>query len=661
MHSRARNEGCSWRVLALTPFLLLLFLLILLWLFLGITSLVHLTHAIIVLVSAVQTSRMELVGLAFGAPLLIAVFRVVWPFPHWIRWLFVACVCSVETYLLFRWLGSGCVWFPLSVFVTWLLLVNESWIPTSEVDMERAEEELLKAHGIDATHCMVAGLSTLEVNTHDPTSMTSSSSSKNNEILQATSKKATVDTAPTRAATTNNTATTTSEIDASSSSNGAGTNRSSSNSSSSSSAGATLSKKPVLVMCHGYASGKAVLASTFVLLLPHFQVYALDWRGFGRSDRRHTFRASDPQETIDYFLSSLERWREEMGIARMALFGHSMGGYLAGLYALRYPSRVNHLFLVSPVGLPAHTSPRPLPRLAHFLWDSGVTPIVILRLFGPVGPALSRLLARLRWGDVLTERQAVATANYLWHINAGVRCADVSIVRLLKAGAWPRKPLAPMLSQLQLPVTFVYGDHDWMGYGHCLPVIDQVNRKFQGEHKQREAARVYIVEQSDHQVFMTQGLALARVVIHDFFLLSNAEPDKESVSSSTSAERENYGLGHEGGGKVGKDGGKEPSRVVRMEGKVVIHGFVKEGVVEEVESGRRLLDENDNTTVATSWYRSTEKLEGSRGHVAPKRIDRSGLQCEPQHQHPSLFRVRGENGNLLRQPPHPLPPDFEHR
>ncbi len=69
---------------------------------------------------------------------------------------------------------------------------------------------------------------------------------------------------------------------------------------------------------------------------------------------RPPFPAKSREDAEDFFLSSLQRWREAMGMEKMVLVGHSLGGYLAASYALQYPQHVQHLVLVCPAGVVSH-------------------------------------------------------------------------------------------------------------------------------------------------------------------------------------------------------------------------------------------------------------------------------------------------------------------
>ena len=58
------------------------------------------------------------------------------------------------------------------------------------------------------------------------------------------------------------------------------------------------------------------------------------------------------REAEAFFVDSLEEWREKMDLDKMTLVGHSLGAYLSVAYALKYPTRVSKLVLLSPVGVP---------------------------------------------------------------------------------------------------------------------------------------------------------------------------------------------------------------------------------------------------------------------------------------------------------------------
>ena len=63
------------------------------------------------------------------------------------------------------------------------------------------------------------------------------------------------------------------------------------------------------------------------------------------------------REAEAFFIDSLEEWREKMKLEKMTLVGHALGGYLSVAYALKYPTRVSKLVLLSPGGVPRGPKP----------------------------------------------------------------------------------------------------------------------------------------------------------------------------------------------------------------------------------------------------------------------------------------------------------------
>ena len=107
---------------------------------------------------------------------------------------------------------------------------------------------------------------------------------------------------------------------------------------------------PVPLVClPGYGLGAGAFAFTMEVLAetgtnaPFNRAFSLDWPGSGLCS---PFVATDLKEreeevTLDDLLTfatnALEAWRQALGIEKMVLLGHSLGGYLAFNYAERFP------------------------------------------------------------------------------------------------------------------------------------------------------------------------------------------------------------------------------------------------------------------------------------------------------------------------------------
>ncbi len=114
-----------------------------------------------------------------------------------------------------------------------------------------------------------------------------------------------------------------------------------------------------LVMLHGYGAGLGFFYRNFesISRAEGWKVFALDLLGMGRSSRPNfRIHAKDKEgkisEAESWFVDALEEWRIKRGLERFTLLGHSLGGYLAVAYALKYPGHLNKLILASPVGIP---------------------------------------------------------------------------------------------------------------------------------------------------------------------------------------------------------------------------------------------------------------------------------------------------------------------
>jgi cardiolipin-specific phospholipase len=149
-------------------------------------------------------------------------------------------------------------------------------------------------------------------------------------------------------------------------------------------------------------------------------------------------------------VDSLEDWRGKMGLDKMTLIGHSLGAYFSVVYALKYPTRVQKLILLSPAGVPRDpnaalskeltdsqntlNSATPTDqqtqkrqesrgrRLLMYLWEEGWSPFQVVRstfFWGPMLIGKVCLLGAEIRVQVLTSPLIVFVSSVQWSDRGG--------------------------------------------------------------------------------------------------------------------------------------------------------------------------------------------------------------------------------------------------
>lgn len=134
------------------------------------------------------------------------------------------------------------------------------------------------------------------------------------------------------------------------------------------------SDKPPLLLLHDFCATREIWTSSLPKLAEKFHVLAPDLPGFGGSEK------PDPQRYAygwDAFASSLVDLVSALGLGRIHVCGHGMGGGIALQIAAHHPSLVHKLVLTSALVYPPqeHALERTgrLPLVGALLWRQAMS------------------------------------------------------------------------------------------------------------------------------------------------------------------------------------------------------------------------------------------------------------------------------------------------
>jgi pyruvate dehydrogenase E2 component (dihydrolipoamide acetyltransferase) len=231
-----------------------------------------------------------------------------------------------------------------------------------------------------------------------------------------------------------------------------------------------------VVLLHGFGGDLDNWQLTLPALADSHTAYALDLPGHGGSTKN--VGAGDAEALAD----AVEQFLDAAQVGRAHLVGHSMGGLVAALVALRSPGRVRSLTLVATAGLGEDISATYIDGFVRAESRRQLKPALELLFADP------SLVTRRLVDDVLKFKRIDGVTDGLRRLSAG-----------LFAGGRQQLLVPDRLAELDVPILVVWGAQD---------------RVIPAEHAQRapDGARVHVLAGSGHSPHMESGAEVNELI-----------------------------------------------------------------------------------------------------------------------------------------------------
>lgn len=204
-------------------------------------------------------------------------------------------------------------------------------------------------------------------------------------------------------------------------------------------------KGSTVLLLHGLGGNISHWEPAIKVLSQKHQVYAIDFPGYGTSNKTAQDTSAD---ILNFYADVVEKFIKEKKLGRVTLVGHSMGGQVAIITALKYPARIKKLVLVAPAGLETFTQQEGAALIAAtqpHQFESQDEPAIRASYKNNFyeNPSKAEDLVQ----DRLRLKNCPDYKNYTMVVSAGVK-------------GMLNQPVRSLLKKIKQPVLIIFGDSD---------------------------------------------------------------------------------------------------------------------------------------------------------------------------------------------------------
>ncbi|MFQ5952466.1 MAG: alpha/beta fold hydrolase [Candidatus Omnitrophota bacterium] len=195
-----------------------------------------------------------------------------------------------------------------------------------------------------------------------------------------------------------------------------------------------------IILVHGLGESGECWSEIIDALAEKFTVYALDLPGFGRSDKLPT------RYTTSRYAEIINDFTEKLGLSKVIIAGHSMGGSIAVNFQQTHPEKVHKLILVSSSTIPLGSMPVKLLKTAYKI--------------PALGPAVHRVIKNIV-GSQKWIRSLVVDKSVVLELSRELKQSSRRAVSQI-AFEITNQNRTEVLKSIEAPTILIWGKYDSM-------------------------------------------------------------------------------------------------------------------------------------------------------------------------------------------------------